>query len=235
MQYSLNYSGTRFVKLLSFLVDPFFKSSLIMVCHLKQMTHDHPLIRRDNAIKRSKCVSDGADEPVVPLVPINDLLNAWMAMGLYNGRFDTKSFRDRYKLFQSRYKRFHVLGLKNKEHARNVFRVHAKTYIYLKWLKLVRVVQFHWKDRTGVCMETTGFHIRREGPQNVKGCLKLFLTHWTWIIVILMTIVFQSSLTVSRSPRVLLVSGRSPRHQRNRHIVVPSERTKSKKNCFILN
>ena len=76
MQYSLNYSGTRFVKLLSFLVDPFFKSSLIMVCHLKQMTHDHPLIRRDNAIKRSMRVSDGADEPVVPLVPINDLLNA---------------------------------------------------------------------------------------------------------------------------------------------------------------
>ena len=69
MQYSLNYSGTRFVKLLSFLVDPFFKSSLIMVCHLKQMTHDHPLIRRDNSIKRSKCVSDGEDEPVVPLVP----------------------------------------------------------------------------------------------------------------------------------------------------------------------
>ena len=50
-------------------------------------------------------------------------------MGLYNGRFDTKSFRDRYKLFQSRYKRFHVLGLKNKEHARNVLRVHAKTHI----------------------------------------------------------------------------------------------------------
>ena len=108
-----------------------------------------------------------------------------MAMGLVNVGFDTKSFRDRYKLFQSRCKTFHVLGLKNKEHARNVFRVHAKTYIYLKWLKLVRVVQFHWKDRTGVCMETTGFRIRREGPQNVKGCWKLFLTHWTWIIVIL--------------------------------------------------
>ena len=42
MQYSLNYSGTRFVKLLSFLVDPSLSSWFA----------------------------------IVPLVPINDLLNA---------------------------------------------------------------------------------------------------------------------------------------------------------------
>ena len=36
-------------------------------------TNDHPPVRRGNAIKRRKCVSDGADTSVVP---INDLLNA---------------------------------------------------------------------------------------------------------------------------------------------------------------
>ena len=49
-----------------------------------------------------------------------------------------------------------------------------------------------------------------------------------WWAPVLMTIVFQSRLTgspllSSRSLRVLLVSGRSLRHQRNRHIVIPIE------------
>ena len=223
MQYSLNYSGTRFVKLLSFLVDPFFKSSLIMVCHLKQMTHDHPLIRRDNSIKRSKCASDGADEPVFPLVPISDLLNAWMAMGLYNGRFDTKSFRDRYKLFQSRCKMFHVLGLKKQRTCSKCLSCSCQNSYILEVSEISQGCVVWLK---GVCVETTGFRIRRDRgrPHRTwKGCLKLFLTHWTWIIVILITIVFQSCLTVSRSLRVLLVCGRASRHQRNRHIVIPIE------------
>ena len=195
-------------------------------------TNDHPPIRRDNAIKRRKCVSDGADDSVAP---ISDLLNAWMAMGLVNGRFDTKSFRDRYKLFQSRCKMFHVLGLKKQRTCSKCLSCSCQnSYI----LEVTEISQGCVVWLKGVCVETTGFRIRRDRgrPHRTwKGCLKLFLTHWTWIIVILVTIVFQSCLTVSRSLRVLLVCGRASRHQRNRHIVIPIERTKSKKNCFILN
>ena len=82
-----------------------------------------------------------------------------MAMGLVNVGFDTKSFRDRYKLFQSRCKTFHVLGLKNKEHARNVFRVHSKVRYVL------RRGDFVGGEVTGQIPEELGESAKREGER----------------------------------------------------------------------
>ena len=91
---------------------------------------------------------------------------------------------------------------------------------------------YTWSDwnQSGLCSFTERslygndrFPYKERGPTERERLLKVIfnaldVNYWQ-----LMTIVFQSCLTVWRSLRVLLASGRSPRHQRNRHIVIPIE------------